>query len=191
MTRRVPPTDAPPPLGPARTVLVVDDDPVFCERLVRALSDRGFEAVGAGDAEEALALAKQETPECAVVDLRLPSQSGLHLVRQLRQLDPTTRCVVLTGYGSIATALDAIRSGAVHYLTKPAEIDAIVSGFDHDGRPQADPPPTVVPSLDRVEWEHIERVLSLCRGNVSQAARALGLHRRSLQRKLARFPSRR
>ena len=172
-----------------RSVLVVDDEDTFRERLVRALVQRGFDANGASSAEEAMRVAERDLPECAVVDLRMPGLSGLHVVRRLHALDPMTRVVVLTGYGSIATALDAVRSGAVHYLTKPADIDDIVRAFDHDGAPASDPPPTSVPTLDRVEWEHIDRVLLSCGGNVTQAASLLGLHRRSLQRKLLKRPS--
>jgi len=172
-----------------RSVLVVDDEDAFRDRLVRALTERGFDATGVGSAEEAIRAAQQESPECAVVDLRMPRMSGLHAVRKLREIDPTTRIVVLTGYGSIATALDAVRSGAVHYLTKPADIDEIIAAFDHDGSPADEPPPTSVPSLDRVEWEHIDRVLVSCGGNITQAAALLGLHRRSLQRKLGKRPS--
>jgi two-component system response regulator RegA len=174
-----------------RSVLVVDDEDTFRDRLVKALCERGFEATGAASTEDALRAAQAETPECAIVDLRMPRFSGLHVVRGLRQLDPTTRIVVLTGYGSIATALDAVRSGAVHYLTKPADIDEIIAAFDHDGTPADEPPPTAVPSLDRVEWEHIDRVLLGCGGNITQAAALLGLHRRSLQRKLMKRPSQR
>jgi len=177
--------------GDGRSVLVVDDEDTFRERLVRALCDRGFEASGVASAEEAIAAARLESPECAVIDLRMPGLSGLHAVRELHRLDPTSRLVVLTGYGSIATALDAVRSGAVHYLTKPADIDEITAAFDHDGSPAPEPPSATVPSLDRVEWEHIDRVLLGCGGNISQAAALLGLHRRSLQRKLAKRPSRR
>lgn len=172
-----------------RTVLVVDDEDAFRDRLVRALRQRGFDASGVASGEEAVRNAEAETPECAVVDLRMPRLSGLHVVRRLHALDPMTRIVVLTGYGSIATALDAVRSGAVHYLTKPADIDDIVRAFDHDGSPDREPPPTSVPTLDRVEWEHIDRVLVSCGGNITQAAALLGLHRRSLQRKLAKRPS--
>jgi two-component system response regulator RegA len=174
-----------------RSVLVVDDEDTFRDRLVKALCARGFEATGAASAEAALCAAQADTPECAIVDLRMPRLSGLHVVRGLRQLDPTTRIVVLTGYGSIATALDAVRSGAVHYLTKPADIDEIIAAFDHEGTPADEPPPTTVPSLDRVEWEHIDRVLLGCGGNITQAAALLGLHRRSLQRKLMKRPSQR
>lgn len=172
----------------SRSVLVVDDEDAFRERLVRALNERGFEATGVASAEDAIRHALRDTPECAIVDLRMPRMSGLHVVRRLHELDPTTRVVVLTGYGSIATALDAVRSGAVNYLTKPADIDDIVAAFDHDGSPADDPPPTTVPSLERVEWEHIDRVLVRCGGNITQAATLLGLHRRSLQRKLGKRP---
>ncbi len=172
-----------------RSVLVVDDEDAFRERLVRALAERGFDATGVGSAEEAIREAQKESPECAIVDLRMPRTSGLHAVRKLHELDPTTSIVVLTGYGSIATALDAVRSGAVHYLTKPADIDEIIAAFDHDGAPADEPPPTSVPSLERVEWEHIDRVLMSCGGNITQAATLLGLHRRSLQRKLGKRPT--
>ncbi|MGD0678932.1 MAG: response regulator [Polyangiaceae bacterium] len=172
-----------------KTVLVVDDEDVFRTRLMHALEERGFEVWGAATTEEATAIAERDTPEYAVVDLRVPRTSGLHLVRRLHELDATTRIVVLTGYGSIATALDAVRSGAAHYLTKPADIDEILSGFEHEGAPSVAPPPSQIPSLARVEWEHIERVMVQCGGNVTQAARHLGLHRRSLQRKLSKYPA--
>lgn len=171
-----------------KTVLVVDDESSFRLRLMQALEERGFEAWGAATTEEAITTAERETPEYAVVDLRLPGISGLHAVRRLHDLDPTTRIVVLTGYGSIATALDAVRSGAVHYLTKPADIDELLSAFEQQNRPSAPPPPPTIPTLARVEWEHIERVMVECGGNVTQASRLLGLHRRSLQRKLAKPP---
>ncbi|WP_426745474.1 response regulator [Myxococcus faecalis] len=171
-----------------RTILVVDDEDTFRERLVRALHERGFQATGAASGDEALRLAERETPEYAIVDLRMPRMSGLHVVRKLHAMDSTTRIVVLTGYGSIATALDAVRSGAVNYLTKPADLDEIIAAFNHDGAPAIEPPPTLIPSLDRVEWEHIDRVLTECDGNITQAAELLGLHRRSLQRKLSKRP---
>jgi len=175
-----------------RSILVVDDDDTFRARLVRAFEDRGFDARGAKDAEEALGLAQAESPELAVVDLRMPGASGLDVVRGLKAIDASTRVVVLTGYGSIATAIDAIRLGAAHYLTKPADIDDILAAFDRPDRPEASgeaSAPVAVPSLARVEWEHIHRVLADCNGNISQAARLLGIHRRSLQRKLAKYPT--
>ena len=171
--------------GTGRSVLVVDDDAPFRDRLVRALRDRGFDAMGVCDHATALDAAQQESPELALVDLRLPGESGLAIVRDLKQLDPATIVVVLTGYGSIATAVESMKLGAANYLTKPADADQIVAAFD--GVQPADTGD--VPSLARVEWEHIQRVLADCRGNISQAARVLGVHRRSLQRKLSRFPA--
>jgi two-component system, response regulator RegA len=174
----------------APTVLVVDDDEVFREQLVRAFRNRGYEAQGAADAEEAEVRARGDSPELAVVDLRMPGASGLELVRVLKDIDPATHVVVLTGYGSIATAIEAVRLGAAHYLTKPADVDDVIAAFARGEAPEggAVDVPDAVPSLARVEWEHINRVLTDCNGNVSQAARLLGLHRRSLQRKLAKYP---
>ena len=174
----------------ARSVLVVDDDEVFRSRLARAFSERGFDAHGAGDYQSAIEAAQADSPEYAVVDLRMPGKSGLDLVRALKSLDPTTNIVVLTGYGSIATAIEAVRLGATHYLTKPADVDDILAGFARAGLPPGELPEVQheVPSLARAEWEHINRVLADCGGNISQAARLLGIHRRSLQRKLAKHP---
>lgn len=172
----------------ARSVLVVDDDDAYRARLVKAFEARGWEARGARSAAEAAEMARSESPEHAVVDLRMPGGSGIDLVRALVEIDPATRVVVLTGYGSIATAIDAIRAGAVHYLTKPADVDQIIAAWDGNVESKDE---GAVPSLARVEWEHIHRVLGDCGGNVSQAARLLGIHRRSLQRKLAKFPVRR
>lgn len=178
----------------ARSLLLVDDDEVFRGRLARAFRDRGWDVCEAGDLASALRNAEEETPEYVVVDLRLPDGSGLEVVRRLKALDTTTTVVVLTGYGSIATALDALRLGAVHYLTKPAAVDDLVNGFaraaiDPDNVAVASTDPTAhTPSLARVEWEHINRVLADSGGNISEAARRLGLHRRSLQRKLAKYP---
>ena len=179
----------------ARTLLLVDDDEVFRHRLARAFSDRGFDVREADSLASALAVAGEETPELAVVDLRLPDGNGLEVVRQLKTLDPTTAVVVLTGYGSIATALDAVRLGAAHYLTKPADVDDILAGFARGGAAETELPAVEAapdtPSLARVEWEHINRVLVDSGGNISEAARRLGLHRRSLQRKLTKYPVRR
>lgn len=172
----------------APSVLLVEDDERFRERLGRALTARGCEVRAVASVDEALAAARLESPELAVVDLKLPVGSGLDVVRGLHAIDPTTRIVVLTGYGSIATALESVKLGATHYLTKPVDADQVLAAFE--GRDVAQEPPTVeVPSLARVEWEHIQRVLNDCDGNVSQAARLLGIHRRSLQRKLSKFPA--
>jgi two-component system response regulator RegA len=177
------PSDAP-------SLLLVDDDAVFRERLARAFRERGYEVTTAGDVEEALAAARLESPELAVVDLRMPGRSGLELVRELRALDASTRILVLTGYGSIATAVEAVRLGALNYVPKPADVDDLLIAL---ARGLGEPSPQVAadvqaPSLARAEWEHIQRVLADCDGNISEAARRLGLHRRSLQRKLQKYP---
>jgi two-component system response regulator RegA len=172
----------------ARSFLVVDDDEVFRERVVRALRTRGFDVREAADVASALAAAHRDSPELALVDLRMPDGSGLDVVRGLRALDTTTLIVVLTGYGSIATALDAVRLGATNYLTKPTDVDRILAAFTPDGVARDPDVGSETPSLARVEWEHINRVLADCGGNISEAARVLGVHRRSLQRKLQKFP---
>ena len=183
-----------PKTGPhetARSVLVVDDDEVFRARLVRAFSERGFDAHGASDFQSAIDAAQEDSPEYAVVDLRMPGKSGLDVVKALKSLDPTTNIVVLTGYGSIATAIDAVRLGATYYLSKPADADDIVTAFARAEAPPLEPPAEhdyKAPSLARAEWEHINRVLSDAGGNISEAARRLGIHRRSLQRKLQKYP---
>jgi two-component system response regulator RegA len=178
-----------------RAALVVDDDDIFRNRLCRAFAARGWEAIGAADGPSALELASQSSPDLAVVDLRLPGMSGLDIVQGLRHLDETTCIIMLTGYGSIATALTATKLGADHYLGKPADADQILNAYNriNEGLEGLNAPPPessthAVPSLARVEWEHIQRVLTDCDGNVSQAAKLLGLHRRSLQRKLAKYP---
>jgi two-component system, response regulator RegA len=174
----------------ARTILVVDDDGPFRIRLVRAFSERGLEASGAGNYDEAMAVARLDSPELALVDLKLPGRSGLDVVRDLKELDRMTNIVVLTGYGSIATAVQSVRLGASTYLTKPVDADQILAAFDMPLRTSDLPPSPTAQPLARVEWEHIQRVMSDCDGNVSQAARLLGIHRRSLQRKLAKYPVR-
>ncbi len=176
----------------APSLLVVDDDDVFRERLAVALAERGFDVRTAADADAAAALARRDSPELAVVDLRMPGRSGLELVRDLKAIDPTTKVVVLTGYGSIATATEAMRLGATHYLPKPANADEIIAAFKKDELPplSALDIDTAAPSLARAEWEHINRVLADAGGNISEAARRLGIHRRSLQRKLQKYPPR-
>jgi len=167
-------------------MLVVDDDRIFRTRLVSALAARGLEAWGAATPAEAVELARRTEPDRAVVDLRMPGGSGLDLVGQLLGLDPKMQIVILTGYGSIATALEATRLGAMDYLAKPADADQILAAFEkNSGKPET---PHSAPSLARVEWEHIQRILTDCGGNISQAARVLGIHRRSLQRKLSKYP---
>ncbi len=171
------------------SVLVVDDDQVFRQRLARALEDRGLVVSVAGDHASAISEARNESPELAIVDLKMPGRSGLDVVRDLRALDAGTRIVVLTGYGSIATAVEAMKLGAVNYLSKPADCDEILAALGiavGEGGSAAEELAT--PTLARAEWEHIQRVLADSAGNISEAARRLGIHRRSLQRKLSKNP---
>jgi two-component system response regulator RegA len=175
--------------------LLVDDDERLRSRMARAFEERGYEVQQAEEYEGATAVAERESTEYAVVDLRMPGKSGLEVVRELHRIDPATKIVVLTGYGSIATALEAVRLGATHYLTKPANVDEVIASFERGtakAGEEAPPVPTETPetpSLARVEWEHIQRVLTDCGGNITKAAEKLGIHRRSLQRKLAKFPT--
>ncbi|HVO12364.1 MAG TPA: response regulator [Vicinamibacteria bacterium] len=171
-----------------RRMLVVEDDDVLRRRLARAFRERGFEVEEAEDEAAAKRAADTAAFHCAVVDLRLGDASGLDVVGELLARLPSASVVVLTGYGSIATALEAVRLGARHYLTKPADVDEILAALAGE-RPDARAYPEAVPTLARVEWEHINRVLADCGGNISRAARVLGIHRRSLQRKLAKIPS--
>jgi len=181
--------------SPKPSVLLVDDDERFRSRMARAFEQRGYEAQQADGHDGAVAVAELESTEYAVVDLRMPGKSGLELVRELHRIDPSTRIVVLTGYGSIATALEAVRLGATHYLTKPADVDEVIEAFGRSNAPTelgavptgSEAPQT--PSLARVEWEHIQRVLTDCGGNITKASERLGIHRRSLQRKLSKFPT--
>ncbi len=173
----------------ARTVLFVEDDEAFGDRMRRALQARGFSVTRAATAAEALRIAGLDSPEIAVIDLRLPDGHGLDLVRELHALDETTRIIVLTGYGAIATAVESLKLGAADYLTKPIDARQLVAAFDPDDMKTAAPRNFSVLSLPRVEWEHIQRVLADCGGNVSEAARALHMHRRSLQRKLLKYPA--
>jgi two-component system response regulator RegA len=186
-------------------VLVVDDDDTYRTALGRAFERRGFEALPARSVAEALAHAERRVVSFASVDLRMPGASGLELVRRLKALHPRAVVVVLTGYGSIATAVEAVKLGARDYLTKPADASDLLRAFGvlaaTAGRATAAPlaPDAAsgaasagdgreVPSLARVEWEHISRVVADCGGNISQAARLLRMQRRSLQRKLAKYP---
>jgi len=187
-------TEPPEHRAPKPSILLVDDDERLRSRMARAFEERGYEAQQAGGYDEAIAIAEKESTEYAVVDLRMPGKSGLEVVRELHRIDPATKTVVLTGYGSIATALEAVRLGATHYLTKPADVDEVIASFDRgdaEAIPEAPPsetPTAETPSLARVEWEHIQRVLTDCGGNITKASERLGIHRRSLQRKLSKFP---
>ena len=171
--------------------LVVDDDEPFRMRLCRAFQLRGWDGLGAEGGDAALQAVRESAPNLAIVDLRLANESGLEIVRRLRAADGTLTIIMLTGYGSIATALEAVKCGADHYLCKPVDVDQILTAWRTlRAGPKESPPPAAAPSLARVEWEHIQRVLSDCGGNISQAAKLLGMHRRSLQRKLGKHPPR-
>jgi len=171
-----------------RTLLIVDDDPPFLRRLARAMERRGFEVNIAENAAGGMAAARTK-PAYAVVDLRLGDGSGLDVVSALREHRPDIRAVILTGYGNIATAVAAVKAGAVDYLPKPADADAIENALlqSGDGPP---PPPENPMSADRVRWEHIQRVYEQCDRNVSETARRLRMHRRTLQRILAKHAPR-
>lgn len=170
-------------------VLVVDDDQTFRSRLCRAFRDRGCEAHDAYTRDDALRLSSHVSPDLVVLDLKMPNLNGLDLIQQIKKLDSTIAVIILTGYGSIATAMEALKLGADQYLSKPADAEQILAAYrDLNADSTSKPAPTTVPSLARVEWEHIQRVLSDCSGNISQAAKLLGIHRRSLQRKLSKYP---
>jgi two-component system response regulator RegA len=174
------------------SLLIVEDNDALRERLTRAFTERGLDVRPAATLADASRLASEDPPELVLLDLRVGQEHGLDFIPVLRAIDPETRIVVLTGYGSVATAVEAVRRGAVHYLTKPADADEILDAFTRDREHAPDRLAPLQPmSLDRVEWEHINRVLLECSGNVSEAARALGLHRRTLQRKLAKYPVKR
>ncbi|HTV19244.1 MAG TPA: response regulator [Polyangiaceae bacterium] len=171
------------------TFLIVDDDDRFRDRLAKALEARDYVVHAAQDNPSALALAEKQRIERAIVDLRMPAPGGLQLIRELIALQPAMEIVVLTGYGSIATAVEAMRVGARDYLTKPCHADRILAAFEAEpSPPREENPEYEIPSLARLEWEHIERVLRECNGNISKTARVLGMHRRTLQHKLSKFP---
>lgn len=173
-------------------ILLVDDDDRFRDRLARAFTERGIEVWPAPDRDAAIAIASQRKIERAIVDLRMPGAHGLRVLRELLELHPEASVVILTGFFSIATTVDAIRLGARDYLVKPCDADRILSAFEREageaGEADEDALQLATPSLARIEWEHIERVLRECGGNISKAARVLGIHRRTLQYKLSKFP---
>ena len=171
------------------STLVIDDDPNFNAILVRTLERRGHLAQGALNTASAILAAREMRAGRVVLDLNLNGSSGLALIPQLLAINPDCRIVVLTGYASIATAVDAVKLGAIQYLAKPVEIEAILAAFDDDGEPDFDVMASDEPlSVDRLEWEHIQRVLNESDGNISATARALKMHRRTLQRKLSKRP---
>lgn len=174
-----------PDLGPDPSLLLVDDDAPFLNRLARAMEKRGFEVVTAGSVEEGKRAVKINPPAYAVVDLRLDDGTGLSVVEMLREARPDCRIVVLTGYGAIASAVAAVKIGATDYLSKPADADDVTNAL-LSRNSELPPPPEHPMSADRVRWEHIQRVFEQCDRNVSETARRLNMHRRTLQRILAK-----
>ena len=168
-----------------RTLVLVDDDKPFVVRMARALEARGFEVHPAGSVEEGLDVMRESAPAYAVIDMRLEDGNGLELVSELSRVRPDCRAVVLTGYGNIATAVTAVKLGAVDYLAKPADADDVSAALLATTGEKAEPPENPM-SADRVRWEHIQRVYELCNRNVSETARRLNMHRRTLQRILAK-----
>ncbi len=170
--------------------LIVDDDPVFTQVMSRSLSRRGYTAVVADSAEAALPLIEEHQPSLASLDLKMEGETGLNLLPRLLQLVPDCKVVILTGYSSIATAVEAIKLGAVNYLPKPADTDEILAALKQtDANPEQEIAEKPM-SVNRLTWEHIQKVLTENDGNISATARQLGMHRRTLQRKLQKRPVR-
>ena len=176
--------------GERPSLMLVDDDQALCDTLERGLQARGFDVVVAQSGAEAESRIAEAPPEYAVLDLKLPDGYGLRLISALKAADPHTRIVVLTGYGSVSSAVEAIKLGANYYLSKPASVDDVIEGLHRDSGDSTAPASGKAMSLARVEWEHIQRVLHEHKGNVSATARALSMHRRTLQRKIAKHPAR-
>jgi two-component system response regulator RegA len=177
-------------VGEGDTLLVVDDDAPFRNRLARALEKRGFEVVAVGSLAEARSVLKETAPDFAAVDMRLEDGNGLDLVADLRTARPEVRVVMLTGYGNIASAVAAIKSGAIDYLPKPTDADQVEAALRGGESAPLPPPPEEPMSADRVRWEHIQRVFEQCNRNVSETARRLKMHRRTLQRILGKHAPR-
>jgi len=169
-------------MNQTQSIMVVDDDDVLRNRLEKAFLRRGFAVYIASNRDEAMQLASLHKPDRAVLDLKMPGKSGLELLSEMREISPTTSCVILTGYGSITNAVEAVKLGAVGYVTKPADADQVLAAFEDS--PIIDNPEFPPPSLAAAQWEHIQRVLSDSGGNISEAARRLDIPRRTLQRKL-------
>ena len=168
-----------------KSLLIVDDDAPFKERLARAMEKRGFEVSQAESVEKAVESIKSKKPAFAVIDLRLGDGNGLEVVKELQKSNPTSRIIMLTGYGNIPTAVAAIKEGAIDYLAKPVDADDVEKALLADSSTKAAPPENPM-SADRVKWEHIHRVFELCDRNVSETARRLKMHRRTLQRILSK-----
>jgi len=172
-----------------RTLVIVDDDKAFLQRLGRAMELRGFDVRMGASVSEGIDLIRQKPPAFCVVDMRLDDGNGLDVIAELARIRPDARTIVLTGYGNFATAVSAVKLGAVDYLAKPADADAIEQALTTQGR-KLPPPPSNPMSADRVRWEHIQRVFEQCDRNVSETARRLNMHRRTLQRILGKHAPR-
>ncbi|CUX29490.1 MULTISPECIES: ActR/PrrA/RegA family redox response regulator transcription factor [Agrobacterium] len=179
------PVDDIDPIGPDRSLLIVDDDGPFLRRLARAMETRGFAVDTAETVSEGIARSKAAPPKYAVVDLRLADGNGLEVIEAIRQNRDDTQIVVLTGYGNIATAVTAVKLGALDYLAKPADADDVFNALTQRKGEKTEVPENPM-SADRVRWEHIQRVYEMCERNVSETARRLNMHRRTLQRILAK-----
>ncbi|MGI9517010.1 MAG: response regulator transcription factor [Pirellulaceae bacterium] len=167
--------------------LVVDDDDTLRGRMEKSLTRRGYEVCCAANYDEAVNVATERQPDLAVLDLKMPGKSGLELLTTFADISPRTRAVILTGYGSITNAVEAIKLGAVNYVTKPADADQVLAALEEDSVEEEPTNDFVPPSLATAQWEHIQRVLASCDGNISEAARVLDIPRRTLQRKLKKL----
>jgi two-component system response regulator RegA len=165
------------------TILIIDDDETFRKRLAKAFRGRSIDTFEASNSKEAIELTTDIIFSKAVLDLRIKDESGLELLPKLLELNPDLKVLVLTGYGTISTAVQSLKLGAYNYLTKPTDADTILNSFDHTNSQDLQ-----VPTLDQVEWDYIHRVIDENNGNISKASKKLGIHRRSLQRKLAKTP---
>ena len=176
-----------------KSLLFVDDDEFLRERMSRALASRGLLVRSAANGAEALELVRQQAPDLAVLDLKMPGKNGLDILRELKSISPTTRVLMLTGYGSIAGTVEAMHAGAENYVTKPADVDQILEAFRRSGALASDEAPPSeeasinTPSLAEAEWNHIQQVLADCNGNITRSAERLGIPRRTLQRKLKKL----
>lgn len=167
---------------------MVDDDEIFCQVMRRALSRRGFEVETCFNIASAEKATREKSFSRAIIDLKIAQESGLALVRNLKTINPAIEIIMLTGYASVSTAVEAIKLGALNYFCKPIEVDDLLKAFTATDLMNEEPAAISTPTLDRVEWEHIQKILQDHQGNVSAAARALGMHRRTLQRKLQKRP---
>ena len=182
-SQRANPGAVEPTMTDSKTILVVDDDDVLRLRLEKAFNNRGLTVYTACEFDDAIELVRTKSPDMAVLDLKMPGRGGMELLKEIKDLSPSTQVIMLTGYGSITNAVEAVKLGALNYVTKPADADQVLSAFGTmaiDQEPAEFPPP----SLAAAEWEHIQRVLADCGGNISEAARRLDIPRRTLQRKL-------